>query len=237
MTLLEIVQEFCRVRGLPVPTSAYGSSDAQISQIVGLLQDGGIELAKRGIWQELVNEATLTTLAAEDQGAISSIATNGFRYIMRDTIWDRSSYLPICGPMTGEEWQRNKAYNSTGPRHRFRIRINHLYISPAPAAGLTWAFEYMSKNWIETAASSGIYRDRFNNDNNIIVIPEDALRADLKWRWRKEKGLAYAEDFASFERLLADLLGTSGGAKQTLSIDGPPGNSHGIHIQPYSWNL
>ncbi|HET7157819.1 MAG TPA: hypothetical protein VFI62_02415, partial [Burkholderiales bacterium] len=74
MTLLQIVTMFCERKNLPVPATVIGSSDNQIVQIRALLEKEGVELRKRGAWEGITREATHTTLAAEDQGAIATIA-------------------------------------------------------------------------------------------------------------------------------------------------------------------
>jgi hypothetical protein len=37
MTLLELIQGFCRRQGLPIPNTAYNSTEAGVIQLVGLL--------------------------------------------------------------------------------------------------------------------------------------------------------------------------------------------------------
>ena len=87
MTLLTVVQRFCKRTGISSPTTVYGSTDPQIIQVLALLEEEGNDLSGRGDWQELTNEATHTTVATESQGAITTIASNGFRYIKNNTIW------------------------------------------------------------------------------------------------------------------------------------------------------
>ena len=71
MTLLQIVSNFCSRTGLPVPTTVYGTTDPQVTQVRALLEEEGNDLASRGSWQGLINEASLTTTATESQGAMS----------------------------------------------------------------------------------------------------------------------------------------------------------------------
>ena len=47
MTLLEIVQEFCRRQGLPVPSAVVSLGDDQLTQIVGLANELTAERAVR----------------------------------------------------------------------------------------------------------------------------------------------------------------------------------------------
>ena len=234
MSLLTIVQYVCGRVNVPVPSTVYGSVDTQIIQMLRLLEEEGNDLSQRGDWEGITFEATHTTTAAEDQGAMTSIATNGFRHIKTNTFWDRSSSLPVLGPLTDTQWQTLKGLNTTGPRYYYRIRGGHLLINPTPAASLSWAFEYVSKNWILNGAT---YKQYFTADDDTVLLPEDLVIMGLRWRWKKEKGLDYDEDFRTYEMQVKDALGRDGG-KVTLSMDGTIRKPQpGVFIPDQSWSL
>lgn len=216
MTLLSTVQDFCNRTGLPEPGSVLGSTDPQLLQIVAILEEEGRDLASRGSWQGITFEASHTTLAAEDQGAISTIASNGFKHIKNQTIWDRTDQLPVLGPVDSQDWQTMKAIAATGPRYRYRIRGGKLLANPTPTAGHTWYFEYVSQNWI-LGADGVTYKKRFTLDTDTILIPEDLVLQGLRWRWKKEKGFEYAEDFRTYEMQVKDELGHDG-SKMVLDM-------------------
>src|SRR3990167_8281314 len=96
MSLLTMTQYFCGRQGVPVPATVFGTTDTQVLQVMRLLEEEGNDLALRGAWESLTFEGSLTTLAAASQGAIATLASNGFRYIKNDTIWDRTNKLPVC---------------------------------------------------------------------------------------------------------------------------------------------
>lgn len=224
MSMLTLIQRFCRRTNLTVPSTVYGSSDPQIRQVMAILEEEGNDLAGRGDWNELTFQATHTTTAAEDQGDIDSIATNGFRYIKNDTFWDRTLQEPVYGPVGDKDWQAIKATNVTGPKYQFRIRGGHLLANPTPTAGHTWAFEYVSWNWI-LGADLTTYKQYFTLDTDTLLLPEEILTLGLRWRWKKEKGLEYAEDFRTYEAAVKDALGRDGG-KRTLNMGGENDGPH-----------
>lgn len=237
MTMLTIVQQFCQRTGLPKPSTVFGSTDTKILQIMALLEEEGNDLASVGGWQELQFQASHTTIADEDQGKIDSIATNGFRYIKNQTIWDRTTKLPVLGPMSDKEWQALKAIIVTGPRYRFRIRGNKLLVNPAPPAGSSWYFEYVSKNWI-LKADGTTYASTFSDDDDTPLLPESLLLQGLRWRWKKEKGLDYAEDFRTYEMQKKDAIGRDGG-KPTVYADNAAwrGPYPGIWVSDGNWQV
>lgn len=210
-------------------------TDARILQLLRLLEEEGTDLSKRGSWEGLTNEATHTTLASEDQGAITSIATNGYRHIVNNTIWDRTDRLPIA-LLGSTDWQTLKAITNQGPRYRYRFRGGRMLVSPVPAAGHTWAFEYLSKNWI-LGADGVTYKQYFTLDTDTILLPEDLVLMGLRWRWKKEKGLEYAEDQRTYEMQVKDELGWDG-SKSTLSMDDQrPETKPGIWVSDRSWTV
>ena len=237
MTLLQIVQRFCERTNLPSPATVYGSSDPQVVQLKALLEEVGIDLSGRGAWQGITFEATHTTLAAEDQGAMTAIATNGFRYVKNQTIWDRTLRLPVLGPMSPQEWQSLKALVVNGPRYRFRIRGGKLLSNPAPTAGNTWAFEYVSVNWI-LGADLTTYKQFFTLDTDTVLLPDFIVLQGLRWVWKREKGLSYDEDFRTYELMVKDALGRDGGKPIIrMDEDGWNGPKPGIWVPSGSWSV
>ncbi len=235
-TLLSVVQDFCKRQNLTSPATVYGSSDQGVTQMMGLLEEIGNDLAQRHFWEALTREADHTSLAAEDQGTIASIADDGFRFIINETIWDRSTRLPVCGPLNPQQWQALKALLSTGPRYQYRIRGGKLLINPTPVAGESWYFEYLSKNWISNAAGSAFYA-RFTADTNIILLPDDLCLQGLRWVWKKEKGFDYAEDFRTYELQVKQAMSLDGG-KARLDMNGNDrGPKPGVWVSPGSWPL
>lgn len=219
-TPLSLITEFAGTRGLPIPTAIIASTDTQVIQMRRILEDSLDALQDRGRWQELTVEGSIVTLALEDQGLISALAPNGYKYMLPYTFWDRTNKIPLVGPMTSQDWQALKAWVITGPRYQFRLRQNHLLVTPAPAAGYDWRFEYVSENTISNAAGT-TFKKRFLDDTDVILLPDNVVKADFAWRWKKEKGISYAEDFNIAEALIVNALGRTGGAKETLYLDKP----------------
>lgn len=235
MSLLTLVKQFCNRTGLTEPATVMGSTDDQIKQIRALLEEEGNDLAQRGSWEGLTQQASLTTVADETQGALTTIASNGFRYIKNATIWDRTNKLPVYGPLSDQEWQAVKALVQTGPRYSWRIRGGQLIVNPVPTAGYAWYFEYVSQYWI-LGADLTTYKQYFTLDTDTLLLPETLLLMGLRWRWKKEKGFEYAEDFRTYEMQVKDALGRDGG-KQVLYADNCNwrGPMPGIFVPAGTW--
>lgn len=217
MTCLSIIQNTSRRLGLLSPNAAVSSTDPQILQMLALLNEEGQELADRYQWQSLTQEATFTTLASESQGSIATIAP-GMKFILNETMWDRSQMIPVRGSISPQRWQQRKASVTTGPYPDYRIRGGLLLMSPPPAAGLNVAFEYVSSNWV--SKNAGGTASEWSSDLDTSLLSEQLLTLGLIWRFKEVKGFKYEEDFRKYERQVTDAMARDG-SKPVLNANGP----------------
>jgi hypothetical protein len=237
MNALQIVQEACGILGQPVPNSIQGSSDAGVRQFLGLLNNEGRSLSERYTWQVLIKEATFVTLAQEDQGALTTIigVSDAYRFIINETMFNRDRHEPVIGPNSSMEWQIRKAFNLTGPFTEYRIRGNRLLFNSAPAAGEHIYFEFASKNWATTADGLTLKR-AITFDTDEFLLDDELLLAGIEWRWRKAKGLDYAEDFNTYERKVTNAT-TRDATKPRVSLADRVMSERRIAVSPGSWPL
>lgn len=200
MTLLELCRKVAGRTGIPVPSGVVSSNDKQVVQLLGLLEELLDELTSNGYWESANSTATFTTVAQEDQGAMATIAPVGFKGVVKKTFYNRTLRLPFYGPMTPQQWQALKALPQTGPFYKYRIDGGHLLVNPVPPAGHSCAFEYYS-SWVVLAADGVTRRQYPTADNDTFLLDDQLLLSGLRWKWKYEKGLEYAEDFRRYEEL------------------------------------
>lgn len=239
MNLLQIVQTFCGRTGLPRPSYVATSSDAQVSQIFFLLNEVCEDITARWDWQSLSLEVLFTTSAGEDQGDFFSdiigLDKTYYKKVVKDTIFDRTLRLPLYGPMSPQKWQAIKALPTTGPLYKYRIRGDRLLFNPSADAGHACAFEIYTHLAVLSAA--GGQQIKFHADTDTFLLDEKLLLAGLRWKWKAEKGLDYAEELERYEYLGAQAAG-SDATKATLSMDGGTHNMQpGIFVSPGNWDL
>lgn len=237
LTILQIIQKFCQRTGLRVPTSVASSTETQTIQLLALANEVVEDLVDNYCFEALRKETTFVSVATEDQGAITTIAPNGFLYITDDTIYDRTQKIPIYGPVSPQAWQQSKAFVPIGPIFRYRIFGGHLFFNPLPPAGHTCAFEYMSDLCIQNVGA-GTFKNQFSADDDTFLLDYTLLLSGLRWKWKAEKGLPYAEEFSTYERQ-ANNAGGRSGSKVRIMMDGQPtGNIEPmIIVPPGSWPL
>lgn len=203
-----------------------------------MLNQEGRALSRRTDWQALNYEASFTTVATESQGTLTSIigATQQLRRIVNETIWNRTTQQPVYGPLSKKVWQAEKALALTGPYPQYRIRGNAILFYPVPTAGQSCFFEYVSKAWC-TDVTGVTFRVNVSVDTDLVLLDDELMLAGLDWRWRRAKGLSYAEEFASYEAQVSSAIGHDG-TKQTLHMDGGRERAMpGIFVPVGNWPL
>jgi hypothetical protein len=193
MTLLSIVQDAAGRLGLARPTSVYASTDPLVVQLLGLAQEEGKALAGRHTWQALQTEYTFPTVS----GTASYALPSGFDELIKDTVFNRTRRRRMQGDLSPSQWQETQASLVTMVNPAFRIRGSLFYISPTPTAAETIAYEYVSLNWCQSAASAA--QSAWAADTDTGILNEELMTLGIKWRWGKAKGLDYAEDMNTYE--------------------------------------
>lgn len=233
LTCLQIVQAACKRIGILLPNAAVTATDQQIIQLVSLAEEEGQELATRCAWQALQTEASFITVAAQIQTTLAAIAP-GFDYIVNDTIWNRTLRRPVYGPKSQQDWQQDKANQINGPFNSFRIISNAINFYPNPVAGQSCYFEYQSRAWVNTTAD-GTASEVWTKDDDTPKLDGQLLVLGIIWRWKAAKGLDYAEDYAKYERRVADAMGRDAG-KATLNLSGAAWDIQPVVLVPRgSW--
>lgn len=237
--LLSEIQEFCEDMTLPIPQSVIGNQDPQVIQLKALLFRAGQSIAIRHEWSALTFEKVHTTLAQENQGNIftltaGNLTATAFRKLKDQTVWDRTDRLPVA-PIDAIDWQGLKGVASVSPRYRYRLWQYQLFLTPTPPAGHSLAFEWVSRWWIQS--ESGAIKRQFTADTDSFLIERELLKLSLTWRWKKEKGLDYAEEYEEFEARLAEMTAHDTPHEVLYQDQQEHEAKPGLSVPAYSWNI
>src|SRR5690625_3641108 len=145
---------------------------------------------------------------------------------------DAGRVHPVAGPKSAQDWQK---YESgvvyPGTAEMFRLMGSAFHIMPPPPDGLTFSFEYISKNWI-VGALEDTGKALFTNDQDKFVFSDSMLMTGLVARWFDVHGLDSTVEKGEFSALLgiakaqdksAPLLSiTKGGAPAYINSESVP---------------
>jgi hypothetical protein len=108
----------------------------------------------------------------------------------------------ILRPLTRSEW--NTLVTASGTPRYYHMSALRISFWPYLGSGVTVALRYQSDDW----ASSG---SQFLADDATPRVPDDLLVKGLITRWRRQKGMDYADVEAEYEAALADYAGWEDG--------------------------
>jgi len=168
-------------------------------------EDGREQAIRRG-WTALRREKVFFTIADADQGVLNGSiidVAEGYRWIIKDTFFNRSQSMPVYGPMSPQNYEARKAIRTSGPYLSFMVQQGHLILDPTPAAMQQLAFMYQSKNFAESADAS-VRRNSFMVDTDVFMLDEETLTLGVLWRYKQKNGFEYAEDQRKYEMRLLD---------------------------------
>lgn len=210
MTLLQAAQQVAGESGFEVPAAVVGATDG--SAQYQYLANATVRTLRRYEWQKLRKDGSITLTSATEY----TLPTD-FWSIIPDTLWPYSAGRPADMPVTTSRWAQLKAMigiSSIAFNCRF---LNNKLAVQNPQAGYVMNFEYVSKNAIES--SLGVAEELFTADSDMCLLDDELFVRDLKWRWKKEKGIDdWPADFEDFSKYLHYRQGVDAGA-QTITAD------------------
>ena len=218
MSLLTMIQTAAVTIGLQSPTSVVGNTDQNVEQLLAAANIEGQTLARTYNWSVLAKLVSITTIAAEDQGPVTSVLGSDVDRLVSGTAWDRSLIRPLFGPRSPQAWAQDHALVAAGPFYGFRVYDGHLWIFPVPAAGKTMSFEYVSNGWCQS--SGGTPQQAWAADTDTGVLDEFLMALGVVVRFKRAKGLEFTEDLIEYQEMLKNRRTTDGGGPGTKSLTG-----------------
>jgi hypothetical protein len=140
-----------------------------------------------------------------------------FRYPVDETLWDRSRFWSMRGPLSPQQWQlfKSSVIGRASIQRRFRFRrinnVQMLSIDPVPTDnGSQLVLEYVSNAWCQS--SGGARQTLWAADTDTAILDEDLMMLGVRWRVKRGLGFAYNEELDEYERELRHAISRDGGA-------------------------
>lgn len=165
-----------------------------------------------------VNKAASTTGSGQYTFGQSDYALpSDFRYVIDDTLWDRSRFWSMRGPMSPQQWQlyKSSVIGRASIQRRFRFRTvggaQVFSVDPVPTDnGSQLVFEFVSNAWCQS--SGGTPQQLWAADTDTNLLDEDLMMLGVRWRVKRGLGFAYNEELDEYERELRKAMSRDGGA-------------------------
>jgi hypothetical protein len=218
-TANDIINRAALECGVLPSSDPIGSTDEVYVQLSGLLNSAGQELIELHPWQGLRKKFSFTTQAG-DTGSYP--LPDDFSYMVDQTGWDRTSRLPVGGPISSQMWAfLDGSTILEGPLYAiFQLLENKLQLYPRDPvpAGINISFLYQSRNWAQ-AQNTQITDDKVTTGSDLVMFEPILMIKFLKAMFLSAKGFDSSTARAEFERMFLSRTGKDEGA-QILSASG-----------------
>ena len=199
MSLLTIVQKAAIRCGITSPTSAISNTDPMVQQLIALAQDEGDESSVNYDWRNLKIPCQFT---GDGTSTLFGLPSDFDRWPTQASMYS-SSYplIPLLGPISDEELIAMQARPVFPVRPFWNMLGGSLQVWPALQSGELVNAQYRSNAWILDV--DGITRKAaWAADTDTPLIRERIIVAGVIWRWKKAKGLDYAEEMKTWGQIL-----------------------------------
>lgn len=198
MTLLTICEGLAKNVGMAVPDVIVTSPDRSWAEALEMANEVGDEMARRFDWPQLFVDATLT---GDGTDKTHTMPADFLRFPVGLSV--RYSGAPVRSLTHGEF--ASLTMEDGKPRY-FRASKSAIRLWPYLATADTADTFYISTNWANGAAE-------FMADDDTTVFDEDVFTKGLIVRWRRQKGMPYADEEAEYESALQDAANFAGAAR------------------------
>lgn len=150
-------------------------------------------------------------------GQSDYVLPSDFQRPVDSTMWDRSRYWQMRGPMSPQEWQlfKSSLIGKASIQRRFRFRRigteTRFSIDPVPTDNnAQLVFEYVSNAWCQSNAL--VPQTTWQADTDTGIVDEYLIELGLRWRMLRRFGFSYSEEKDEYDGEVSKALAHDGGA-------------------------
>lgn len=223
-TLATIVQDVCRMVGLPVPTDPAGSTDAAVQQMIAATNMAADDMLNLYDWRRLVKNYEISVVADyPDQFEKSFDLPGDFWTFIDQTQWNKNTRLPALGPISDQLWQQIKIrMPKVVLTFLWQIRDNKLWIQTPPSSPQFFSFMYMSQGWCKDADDPDMYKNQATKNGDQILFNAYLMKLLTRAKWLEMKGFDSSAAMRDFLINYDNRKGDEQGAN-VLSMCSSPG--------------
>jgi len=203
-TVAAVMDEAARECSLSPPQSWISTTTTGFLEFKQFLTETVDELLERVDWPSPI--ATDTVISGT--GVETYSLPSDFKRLTRDplsvyeTTTTRRAAVPVS---TNGEWTFIKDIGSAGGNRYYRTAGDEesgytISFYRYPATGDSITVSYISKNWLKLSGTAG---SAWTDVAATLMLPKRLIKEGVIWRFRRRKGLPYADRMNEYEAVLA----------------------------------
>lgn len=198
MTVLSAIQSASSVLGIARPASVFGAADDDAVLLADTAQKAAEYIAERHEWQTLKRRNTYT----------GNGTTEGFdlpddfsRLVKKMSIQSSRLELPLSHVPDDDEWLELVTEDYQIAVGAWRLLGGQMVFYPPLAALETATFYFVTTHIV--VGADAVTKAEFTADTDRFRLNERLLDLCIRWMWKEQRGLPYAEQMQTFEDALS----------------------------------
>jgi hypothetical protein len=203
-TVKDTMDEAARECSLTPPASWITTTATGLVELKQFLTETIDELLERVDWPDPITKDTTIT----GDGTADYTLPSDFKRLTRDplTVYEGTRTRRAGVPVTSNGiWTYLNDIGSADGNRYFRTSGTEedgyeIEFYPIPASSDSITVSYISKNWLKTGSTAG---STWSDATSTLLLPKRLVKMGVIWRFRRRKGLTYADRMAEYEGVLA----------------------------------
>lgn len=208
MSVLATIQSVSASIALDRPEVVFSSQEREHVELQTLANTAGLHIARDYEWQAL---KVVGTLVGDGATAAFDLPGDYDRMLKKAELRSLRHMSALTHITDSDQWLDMDIRQFNQVAGMWTIYGGQIHIRPAPAAGEEVKFFYMTKDWAQD--DQGSLKSGFAQDTDRFRLSESLLELCMIWRWRAQKGLAYAQDQDNYEDAKEKLQSADKGAR------------------------
>jgi hypothetical protein len=195
-TIADYMETVARECSITPPSAWIAATDTNTVLLKTYLKDTVRDIIGRHDWNQLNRNQVIT---GTDTGTYA-LASDYLRLAKSDNaVFENSPNRQPVTPITKNgDWAELEEYNAAGAQRFYRLQGSDIEFFRDLPTDAEVTVSYISKNWL-TASDGSSPASTWTNDADLSLLPGPLLQLGVIWRFKRHKGLFYADFKAEFE--------------------------------------
>jgi len=204
-SILEICQEVADMTATQRPDDLFARNILSNAIFLSVAKNELESLMRYGDWQVLVKEGSFQTFEGKIFYPFEEILPD-FYAIVHNTIYIKDEREQILGALTAEEWMKQKCFEYSSSKVKFRIENGGFKFSGQVPNGVKIVFMYRSNGICRDAKSYEI-KSTLTKNTDVPLFDKYIVKLGITWRWLKRNGMDYEEEYNEYQKELKKKFG------------------------------
>jgi hypothetical protein len=197
VTIGTVISEVAPAIAIDVPDNIFGSAERAHVELVALANEMAQRIAEHHEWQAIKRLQSYTGNGENDAWDLP----DGYdRMPGKQAVWSTRMVMPLEHVQDHDVWLDRLVTNTAIPVGSWTLLGGQMVFNPVLASGEVAKFYYLTDYIVED--SDGALKATFTASTDTFRLDERLLKLGIIAQWRANKGVA--DDFAEYEKLLAD---------------------------------